>query len=85
MHVARPHLSPVGMRDAGLDLLRRRVGRRLDAEQFQRDPDYICEHLPTAHRLLTTPSPESARPSERSGPSPRRRSTLSRRCRATPV
>jgi 1-acyl-sn-glycerol-3-phosphate acyltransferase len=42
------------MRDAGLDVLRRRVGRQLDAEVFQRDPDYICEHLPTVQRLLTT-------------------------------
>ena len=50
MHVARPHLSALGMRDAGLDVLRRRVGRQLDAEVFQRDPDYICEHLPTVQR-----------------------------------
>jgi 1-acyl-sn-glycerol-3-phosphate acyltransferase len=42
------------MRDAGLDVLRRHVGRQLDAEVFQRDPEYICEHLPTVQRVLTT-------------------------------
>jgi 1-acyl-sn-glycerol-3-phosphate acyltransferase len=54
MHVARPHLSPAEIRDTGLDVLRRRVGRQLDADVFQRDPDYICEHLPTVQRVLTT-------------------------------
>lgn len=54
MHVARPHLSPREVRDAGLGVLRRQVGRQLDAEVFQRDPGYIREHLPTIERVLTT-------------------------------
>ena len=41
MHVTRPHLSPLGMRDAGLDVLRRHVSRQLDAEVFQGQPAYI--------------------------------------------
>jgi 1-acyl-sn-glycerol-3-phosphate acyltransferase len=40
------------MRDAGLDVLRRQVGRQLDAEVFQRDPEYIREHLPAFQRVL---------------------------------
>jgi 1-acyl-sn-glycerol-3-phosphate acyltransferase len=52
MHVARPGLSPQALRDAGLGVLRRHVGRQLDAEVFQRDPEYIREHLPGIERLL---------------------------------
>jgi 1-acyl-sn-glycerol-3-phosphate acyltransferase len=54
VHVARPHISPLGLRDAGLEVLRGHVGHQLDAEVFQRDPEYIWEHLPTVQRLVTT-------------------------------
>jgi 1-acyl-sn-glycerol-3-phosphate acyltransferase len=52
MHVALPRLSAQTVRDAGLDVLRRHVGRRLGTEVFQRDPEYIQEHLPAVQSVL---------------------------------
>lgn len=51
--MARDRLSTLGIRDQALEALQHHVADELRSSVFQRDPDYIREHLPTIGQVVS--------------------------------